>query len=173
VIAGGRSSRFGSDKALALLAGRPLIDHAIVVLRPHVGRIVVCGREWGGLTALADPAPNLGPLGGFAAALTFAEAEGFESVLTIGCDMPEVPDAVIAGLLDACPAYCGDAPILGHWPSSLAAMLLGHISPSSAGVTARSGKQSHLSIRRWADTIGACAVPAPGLRNINTPADLT
>ena len=29
VIAGGRSSRFGSDKAMALWQGRPLIDHAI------------------------------------------------------------------------------------------------------------------------------------------------
>src|SRR3546814_3555756 len=35
VLAGGRSSRFGSDKALAMLGGRTLLDHAQAALRPH------------------------------------------------------------------------------------------------------------------------------------------
>ena len=32
ILAGGRSSRFGSDKAFALLNGKPLIDHVIAAL---------------------------------------------------------------------------------------------------------------------------------------------
>ena len=32
VLAGGQSRRFGRDKALALLDGRPLIDHALAAL---------------------------------------------------------------------------------------------------------------------------------------------
>lgn len=198
VIAGGRSSRFGSDKAVALLGGRPLIDHAIGILTPHVDRLVICGRQWSGLTSLADPAPDLGPLGGIAAALAYAEAEGFGSVLTIACDMPEVPEATLVEVLAALPSYCADAPILGHWPANMASALLVHVSipPASlisrqampgsppvapvppaarvdAGITKSGGKQGRLSIRRWADAIGATAVPAPNLRNINTPADLT
>ncbi len=49
VLAGGSSTRFGSDKALALLAGKPLIEHAIARacgadrrrhrLRPRMGRL--------------------------------------------------------------------------------------------------------------------------------------
>ena len=110
IIAGGASSRFGSDKALALLGGQPLIAHAQAALEPLVGAIVVCGRAWGGLPMLADvPVAGLGPLGGIAAALGHARAQGFDHVLTIGCDMPGVPDAAArhpdrrrAGLLRGC-----------------------------------------------------------------------
>ena len=46
VIAGGRSTRFGSDKALALIGGERLIDRTIAALDPQVDRLVVCGRKW-------------------------------------------------------------------------------------------------------------------------------
>ena len=166
MIAGGRSRRFGSDKALALLHGRPLIDHAIGILEPRVDAVVVCGREWGGLLSLADlPAPGLGPLGGIAAALAHAEENGFDSVLTIACDMPHVPAEVLDGLLRAAPSYCADAPILGHWPAELALALQSHLGAHKA-------QRSLLSIRRWAEAAGAVPIAAPGLRNVNTPADL-
>ena len=169
IIAGGASSRFGSDKALALLDGRPLIAHAAAALEPFVATIVVCGREWGGLLSLADqPLPGLGPLGGIAAALRHAEPAGYTHVLTIGCDMPRVPPALIADLIEHAPAYCGDAPILGCWRAdaagTLAARLDGHVSGT---------KTAALSIRRWADVVGATTLPAPApLFNVNTPADL-
>jgi molybdopterin-guanine dinucleotide biosynthesis protein A len=169
MIAGGASSRFGSDKALALFHGQPLIAHAQAALEPVVGAIVVCGRTWGGLPMLSDiPVAGLGPLGGIAAALAHAQGAGFTHVLTIGCDMPDVPDALLDDLIARAPAYCSDAPILGCWPASagpgLEARLAGHESGVKSGV---------LSIRRWAESIGATPVPAPTpLRNVNTPADL-
>jgi molybdopterin-guanine dinucleotide biosynthesis protein A len=169
IVAGGASSRFGSDKALALLDGQPLIAHAQAALEPFVGALVVCGRTWGGLPMLADvPVAGLGPLGGIAAALGHARAEGFDHVLTIGCDMPGVPDALLDALIAAAPAYCSDAPILGCWPVAAADGLAERLGGHEAGV-----KDGALSIRRWAESIGATAVPAPGpLRNVNTPADL-
>ena len=88
VLAGGRSSRFGSDKAAALLEGRRLLDHAATNIAPFVERVVTVGGDEG----VPDlPAPGLGPLGGIAGALSFAEREGFGSVLTIACDMPRLP----------------------------------------------------------------------------------
>src|SRR3546814_13659705 len=54
IIAGGAARRFGSDKALADLGGRRLIDHAADVLRGTVGALVVCGRELAGWTCLTD-----------------------------------------------------------------------------------------------------------------------
>ena len=88
VLAGGRSSRFGSDKALALLNGRTLLDHAIAAISPHIGQVVVCGRAGG----LADrPQRDMGPLGGLNAALHHAVDHGFAGVLTTGCDMPVYP----------------------------------------------------------------------------------
>src|SRR3546814_5673419 len=56
VLAGGRSSRFGSDKALAMLGGRTLLDHAQAALRPHCDALIVVGRGEG----LADwPQPDM------------------------------------------------------------------------------------------------------------------
>lgn len=147
-----------------MLAGRPLIAHAHYAIAPFCDAVVVCGREWSGLQALADlPGPGRGPLGGVAAALAHAEHTGFASVLTIACDMPEVPEALLAALVAAVPSYCEEAPVLGHWPArsrELHALLVSACAPSAP------------SVRAWARDIGATAIPSAPLRNINTPADL-
>lgn len=156
MLAGGRSSRFGSDKAAALLHGRALADHAAAALAPHVSAVVTIGR------ADDRPAPDLGPLGGIAGALLHAEAAGYASVLTIGCDMPLVPAALLAALARSAPACCGDAPVLGHWPAALGRAL-----------ATRLATADERSVRRWAAEIGATIMPAPAaLANVNTPADL-
>ena len=161
IIAGGRATRFGSDKGAALLGGVALIDHAARALAPWVDDIVVCGRDWPGLRSIADrPASGLGPLGGIAAALVAAEGYGW--VLTTGCDMPELPDALISALVEGESRFCTDAPILGCWSPDLAGPLEAHL---------RSGGDR--SVRRWAAAVGAIGVPAPcALANVNTPADL-
>lgn len=163
LIAGGRSSRFGSDKALALLRGVPLIEHAARVLAPHVELTIVCGRDHPGFASVADvPEPGLGPLGGIAAALRAAEAAGIDTVLTIGCDMPDVPDALIADLIAGGSRYCASAPILGCWHASLAPGLEAHL--ASGG---------DRSVRRWAASVGIDAVEWEPLPNINRPEDMT
>src|SRR3546814_12901702 len=88
VLAGGRSSRFGSDKALAMLGGRTLLDHAQAALRPHCDALIVVGRGEG----LADwPQPDMGPLGGVAGALRHAASEGFAQLLTAPVDCFRLP----------------------------------------------------------------------------------
>lgn len=158
VLAGGQARRFGSDKAAAMLNGRSLLDHATAALAPHVGTVVICGRG-----ALPDrPHAGLGPLGGIAAALRHAADHGFDAVLTIACDTPHLPPAILAALLDHPIAYAAEAPTVARWPAALADALDAHL----AGGGDR-------SIRRWAASVGAVAV-APGeiVSNINTPADL-
>lgn len=138
------------------------------------------GREWRGLTSLPDlPAPGLGPLGGIAAALAHAEGHGMEAVLTIGCDMPGVPAELLAELVARRPASCTDAPVLGCWPTEAGAGLLRLLADALAAADGSGGmadpyrKSPSLSIRRWAETIGAHSIAAPvPLRNVNTPADL-
>ena len=46
IIAGGTSSRFGSDKAAAVLHGRALLDHVVASMKCHVDTLVVVGRAW-------------------------------------------------------------------------------------------------------------------------------
>ncbi|KQU62281.1 hypothetical protein ASG67_04055 [Sphingomonas sp. Leaf339] len=160
VLAGGQSSRFGTDKAQAILNGRTLVDHAIATLRRHCDEVVVIGSQAGGLPDL--PRPGLGPLGGIAAALDHAATHGFHCVLTVGCDMPHLPDGLIEALLHRGPAYCEDAPVLGYWPSALGAHLLAHIETAP-----------DRSVRGWAKNIGALPIgAATALANVNTRDDL-
>ena len=160
VLAGGRSSRFGSNKGQALLGGRSLIDHAAAALRPHVDELVVVGERAGGIPDL--PRADLGPLGGIAAALDHGATLGYVRVLTIGCDMPIVPAGLIGRLLRRTPCFCDDAPVLGHWPAALGAQLLAYIEDAE-----------DRSVFRWARSVGALPIGSPTpLANVNTREDL-
>ncbi len=166
VLAGGQSRRFGTDKAQALLAGRPLIEHAIDCLAGQVDQVIVVGRPPvdDEVDAIPDrPIAGLGPLGGLNAALHHARENGFHAVVTVGCDMPSLPRDLVARLRAAAGSSFLDAtPVVGFWPSSLAALLDEHL---ASGV--------ERSMRSWAKKSAATAVVLPGdLPNINTPADL-
>lgn len=158
VLAGGRSSRFGSDKAAAMLDGRTLAEHAATTLARYADAVVIVGPD--GLPDL--PRPGLGPLGGIAAALDHAAERGIRCVVTIGCDMPVLPACLMEALLRRAPAFCDDAPVFGHWPAALGAHLLGHIETAP-----------DRSVRGWARAIGAVPIAAPApLANVNTREDL-
>lgn len=163
IIAGGQSRRFGSDKALAVMAGLPMIEHVVLALRPWVDDLVVCGREHAGLTALPDrPAPGLGPLGGIAAALRHAVDHGFETVITLPCDTP----AIAAGLLSdlrwsPAPAFLSACPVIGNWPATL--------SDIADEYTASDQKRS---VRGWADRVAARELTLPAPVNVNRHDDL-
>lgn len=157
VLAGGQSRRFGSDKALALLEGRPLIEHARAALAAQVEEVIVCGREGG----IPDrPAPRLGPLGGINAAIHEAAARGFDAVLTCGCDVPSLPADLAERLAGG--GYLAEMPVIGLWPATLA----GHLDAWLAEPDDR-------SVRGWASAAGVARITlgAP-LANLNTPADL-
>lgn len=164
VLAGGRSSRFGGDKAEALLGGRTLLDHAIAALTPHSDAVAVCGRDVPGTLSLGDrPGPGLGPLGGLNAALHHAAAEGFFGVLSTGCDMPRFPATLAAALIGAGPAVLAGQQLAGFWPAALGAALDRHLAATD-----------DRSIAGWLRMIAPRFVdlPGPPLPNINTAADL-
>ncbi len=158
VLAGGRSSRFGSDKAVADWQGRALADHAAALIGPHVDAIVIVGPD-----GIADiPRPGLGPLGGIAGALDHAAGHGFACVLTIACDMPRLPEDLLERLLRRAPAFCVEAPVLGHWPAALGAQLMAYLEVAP----------DH-SVARWARSIGALPIAAgEPIVNVNTREDL-
>jgi molybdopterin-guanine dinucleotide biosynthesis protein A len=160
ILAGGAARRFGSDKALALYRGRPLIAHVADALLAQCDAIVVCGRAWGGLPAIADqPAPGLGPMGGLCAALAHAEAGGFAEVLASPCDLLGAGGA--ADRLAPGPAVAEGQWLLGLWPAGLA--------PALEQLLRQEGA---VSARRWIAVAGAAERPVPDLLNINRPEDL-
>jgi molybdopterin-guanine dinucleotide biosynthesis protein A len=97
VLAGGRSRRFGADKALAQLDGARLIDHSLRALRGHADALAVSGSAAlaasVGLDAVADaPGVAAGPLRGVLGALAWAKAAGCSHLLSVPCDTPFLPD---------------------------------------------------------------------------------
>lgn len=163
VIAGGQSSRFGSDKAVALWQGVPLIEHVIAQLGPVVDELVVCGRAFGGRDGIPDrPAAGLGPLGGLNAALHHAAALGFDAVITAGCDTPLLPARLLQRLSASTQAaYVAALPIIGVWPASLAHALDDFLAQD----------RKH-AIKAWAATVSAEAIDWPALPNVNVPDDI-
>lgn len=163
VLAGGAATRFGSDKALALLDGVALIDRALASLSPYCAQLVVVGREAAAVRTIPDlPFPDLGPLGGIAGALTFAADHGFDAVLTTACDTPFLPEALVTALIAAAPAHAVEAPTVGVWTAALARPLLTHLLDDGPR-----------AIRRWAAGAGVAAIlPGVVLANVNTPDDL-
>jgi molybdenum cofactor guanylyltransferase len=162
VLAGGLSTRFGSDKALAEFDGHTLIACAVDALSGWCEYVVVAGRETAPAPTLPDwPRPGMGPLAGIAAALHLARDEGYEAVLTCGVDSVLLPDN-LPDLLAPAPGYICQQPVIGLWPASaleaIEAILTGE------------GRHSML---QFAEAIGARAVNSPAIpANINTPADL-
>lgn len=165
VLAGGGSVRFGSDKALALFAGRSLIDHAIAALAPQVDTLVIVGREHPGQASIPDlPAPNLGPLGGLSGALVHARLHGFDAVACVPCDTLGLPADLVARLardFAAGPAVARGQRSIGLWPSNLAPALLSRLSGGGS-------RALHI----WASDCEAREIDCGALHNINHPEDL-
>jgi len=95
VLAGGRSSRMGEDKALLRLGGVPLVQHAVRKLERIAGHVSVLSSraELAGFAPLVpDLRESCGPLGGMEAA--FADART-PWVLVMPVDMPFVPAALL------------------------------------------------------------------------------
>ena len=162
VLAGGQSTRFGSDKALAELGGQTLLARAFDTLTGFCELVVVAGRDRGPGHVIPDwPHPNMGPLAGIAAALRLARDEGYESVLSCGVDSVGLPDNLLE-LLSPGPAYLESQPVVGHWPT-------GTVDAIETLLLAE-GKHSMLA---FAGAVGATAVKIRAKpANITPPADL-
>ncbi|MGB3797011.1 MAG: molybdenum cofactor guanylyltransferase [Alteraurantiacibacter sp.] len=162
VLAGGKSSRFGTDKALAELDGRTLITRAVEALSGFCDAVIVVGREQAPAQTIPDwPRPDMGPLGGIAGALRFAEAEGYPSVLTCGVDSVALPQNLLSDLSPA-PAYLETQPVIGHWNSNNASVV--------SAILQSEGRHSMLAFAKAANARAVKSSDAPA--NINTPADL-
>lgn len=162
VLAGGRASRFGSDKALAVLDGATLLERAVATLSRHCEVVVMAGRDKGPAPGVADwPAPEMGPLGGLAGALRHARDMGLPLVLTCGVDSLGLPDD-LPERLSPPPACLSAQPVVGLWPVGALPEL----------ETILNGDGRH-SVLHFAGTIGARLVHlADPPDNVNAPDDL-
>jgi molybdenum cofactor guanylyltransferase len=103
ILAGGESRRFGSDKAAAMLRGRPLILHVAGILRPWASALTVVAERAEkydalGLRTIGDLQPGLGPLGGLATALGDCRSDW---LLLAPCDFVNFDPRWVQALLTA------------------------------------------------------------------------
>lgn len=93
VLAGGRSSRFGSDKAVADMDGIPLLQDVINRLKHDEQRVVLVTGEIKkfeslGYPVVTDQPSGIGPIGGLAAALSHRQEQyGTGWISLISCDL--------------------------------------------------------------------------------------
>ncbi len=164
VLAGGASSRFGRDKADEIWRGRTLLDWSIAALDPLCDTIFVAGRDHPGFASVADrPRAGLGPLGGLAGALTAARDKGYDRLLSLPCDTPQLPRDLLARVAASPSAtFVADCPVIGLWPTADADRLAAWLSEKGAG-----------SVRAWTAIIGAEPVGTElPIANVNRPDDL-
>ena len=177
VLAGGRSSRFGRDKASAPCdaSGEPLALRALRRLAPLASRrALVRAAPLDGVPAdvvvVADPDPGEGPLQALAAAFAALPAERW---FVAPCDLPDLEArhyrALEAGRGDAPIAFArsrrGDEPLVALWTAPAAAALARW--PRERLLRA----PVHAALAELGARAVACDDEA-AFRNVNTPADL-
>lgn len=103
VMAGGRSSRMGRDKAMITIDGEPLIQRLVRWLAPRFDEVLISARNpddyaFLGQRVVADRTPDQGPLHGLACAL---QASRHDVHMVVPCDLPAIPLDLMARLLRA------------------------------------------------------------------------
>jgi molybdenum cofactor guanylyltransferase len=180
VLAGGRSTRMGVDKALAPLAGRPLVAHVAARFAPQVDALFLNANGDAARFAslryaiVADAASSAdgGPLAGVAAALRYAQSQGAAWLATAPCDAPFLPLDLVARLaaaaaesgapLAVAASAGGLEPMFALWSTTLAREVEAALAAGDGGPR---GLMARLSAAQ------ASFADADAFANLNTPAD--
>jgi molybdopterin-guanine dinucleotide biosynthesis protein A len=166
VLAGGRSSRMGRDKATLPWREGTLLDHMLGVLHAAgAARCIVAGDR-DGYDAVPDRWPGRGPVGGLASA---AAALPACRLMVVPVDMPLLD----AGLLQPLVASVGRC---AHWQAGTLPMVL-TLDDASRVVLDRivADPGPRCSLHAVAAALDAVVLPLDaagerGLANANTPA---
>jgi len=189
ILAGGFSRRFGSDKGLVVLAGKPLILHVIDRVSKVADEVLVVvssEEQKNKFEAILEEKANLvidkddsqSPLVG---AITGFECANAEYSLLLPCDTPLVSTQIVQFLLDIC---AGRSAAIPRWPGGYIEPLQAVYRTESALTAAKTAlKQGKMNMRSMIDNLrGVRYVSMMVLEqlepelltffNVNTPQDL-
>jgi len=101
VLAGGKSSRMGSDKGLLTINGKMFIEHVVDAMKPLVDNIIIVSNnkmyDQFGYERVEDEIINSGPMAGLYSGLKHSESE---YNLVLSCDIPLIKTKVLKKLTD-------------------------------------------------------------------------
>jgi molybdopterin-guanine dinucleotide biosynthesis protein A len=189
ILAGGFSKRFGRNKGLVVLAGKPLILHVIDRVSKVVDEVLVVvssEEQKNKFEAILEEKANLvidkgdsqSPLVG---AITGFESANAEYSLLLPCDNPLVSTQIVQFLLDMC---INKSAAIPRWPSGYIEPLQAVYRTESALTAAKTAlKQGKMNMRSMIDNLrGVRYVSTMVLEqlepdlltffNVNTPQDL-
>ena len=174
VLAGGRSSRMGRDKALLPVGSHTLIEEVASAVRNITGSVTLIGNEGKfsdlGFDWLDDLHPALGPLSGVETALASRRAA---ASLIVSCDMPGLNPAWLQALVERAKIstahclVCRDAagrihPLCGLWKQAC-------LETVAERIRQRSLRMFEILRELDAEPVDIAGV----IRNVNTPEDWT
>jgi molybdopterin-guanine dinucleotide biosynthesis protein A len=182
ILAGGKSSRFGSDKALALLGGRSLLERATGALRPWASEIAISAARCSpteaeahrlGFTVLPDRTGLVsGPLAGILAGFEWSARLNMKWMISLPCDVISLPADTFPRLLAAAIRTNGAYAVTAQGPQSLCAVWQVEGKNVLESVL---DSGTHPPVRDIAKMMGATPVyfdEDDGFLNINTRDDL-
>jgi molybdopterin-guanine dinucleotide biosynthesis protein A len=174
ILAGGRSSRFGSDKARAIVNGQPLIVRVAEGMRRMFRQVWSVARradeyEDLGIGTIADLKPGCGPLSGLHAALHHADTPW---ILLASCDWVVLEPKWLTALVRAIDADAGAVAYRhAHWEP-----LLALYARSALPVVESHLQSGRLAMQQLLDALRTVALPLPtdwpANAQVNTPEEL-
>jgi molybdopterin-guanine dinucleotide biosynthesis protein A len=177
ILAGGASSRMGSDKSQLLLENQTFVERIADTLLTVTDSIRLVGsRENSKLPAVADVYPQWGALGGLHAALTACQREW---AIVVACDLPLVTAELFQRLASWRDANDAVVPVQPDGrPQPLAALYRADVCRTVATELIERGRRRPLdlleSVRtRWVEFIEIANLDQAErfFVNINTPED--
>jgi molybdenum cofactor guanylyltransferase len=174
ILAGGASSRMGTDKSLMDIDGVPLIQRLIAQLQGRFREVLISADNPApyrgtGLRVIGDDLPGQGPLAGIAAALDKARTP---TVFVVACDVPDIDQRFLRRLLaEARRADCA-APRRadGKWEPLFSAWSRSALPAVRAALA--EGKRKIDAVFPRVRTTAVDLVDGAWLRNLNTPRDV-
>ncbi|WAC62091.1 molybdenum cofactor guanylyltransferase [Pseudoxanthomonas sp. SL93] len=164
LLAGGRSSRMGADKALLPWGGGTLLSHMHALLQAAGAQEVIVSGDRPGLQGIPDTRPDTGPMGALAQLAPRLQDGAW---IVVPVDMPLLSSDLLQALL-ATDAAC--VCVEDH-PLPMALRLDADMRAVIEGMGNRTGRER--SLRALQQHLHAVHVPASPwqqtLRNCNTP----
>ena len=173
ILAGGKSSRMGTDKALLKYQGNTFLSHLQQTFQNFEERLLsrnLTSSTCDNWIQISDLHQGIGPMGGIHSALTYAQSD---ALMVCACDTPYITQALIDKLIQT---YHGEDvllvktsderlhPLCGIYHKRILPSLESHI------------KDGHYRLMKWIETLHYSIIPLDEdesalLVNFNTPKD--